>query len=183
MDHYLDIKLQPDAEMRENELLNKVYAKFHKALFDLKANDIGISFPEYQLKLGKILRIHSIKERLTQLQTTNWLGGLSGYCDVGEVRFVPANVRYRTISRKQTNMSSSKLKRLVNRGNILPHEMKNYRAKMFQNGLINPFFELESCSNGHKHRRYIEFGELTDTPIMGKFDYFGLSKFATVPNF
>ena len=42
---------------------------------------------------------------------------------------------------------------------------------------------LTSGSSGHKHRRYIEFGELLTQPISGNFDQFGLSKTATVPWF
>jgi len=34
MNHHIDIKINPDAEMRENVLLNKVYTKFHKRLSD-----------------------------------------------------------------------------------------------------------------------------------------------------
>ena len=34
MKHFIEIKIKPDAEMRENVLLNKVYTKFHKRLFD-----------------------------------------------------------------------------------------------------------------------------------------------------
>jgi len=52
-----------------------------------------------------------------------------------------------------------------------------------QNGIDNPYLELESASNDNKHRRYISFGELSDTPISGEFDTFGLSKTATVPWF
>jgi len=54
---------------------------------------------------------------------------------------------------------------------------------MFTQGLDNPYLELESGSNGHKHRRYIQFGELLDAPVKGEFDQFGLSKVATVPWF
>jgi CRISPR-associated endonuclease Csy4 len=43
MNRYLDVKIKPDAEMPENWLLNKVYTKLHKAIFDLLATDIGIS--------------------------------------------------------------------------------------------------------------------------------------------
>ena len=47
---------------------------------------------------------------------------------------------------------------------------------MFTQSLDNPYFELESSSNGHKHRRFIELGSLAETSIEGKFDQFGLSK-------
>lgn len=183
MDHYIDIQIQPDAEIRENELLNKVYTKFHKALFTLRANDIGVSFPQYRIKLGKNLRIHSTKARLDELQQLNWLGGLRGYCNVSEVQAIPDKVQYRTVSRIQPTMSPSKFKRLIKRKTITESNFKHYKAKMFEKGLDNPYLEIESASNGHHHRRYIKFGELTETPTLSYFNHFGLSKTATIPWF
>ena len=183
MNHYINILINPDEEMRENVLLNKVYTKFHKALFTLDTTEIGISFPNYQIKLGNVIRIHSAENSLLKLQSTNWLGGLVGYCNVSQIKVIPEKVVYRTISRKQSNMTESKLRRLIKRGSISPEEAKEYRAKMFQEGLDNPYVELESSSNGHKYRRYIAFSELSDTPKLGEFDQFGLSKEATIPWF
>ena len=183
MDHYIDIRILPDAEMRENVLLNKVYTKFHKALCTLDADDIGISFPEYKIKLGRGLRIHGKAERLAELQKLQWLGGLSGYCSISEIKSVPEDASYRVISRIQTTMSLSKYRRLLARGTITEQEQKQYKAKMFQKGLDNPFLELESASTGKKYRRYINFSDLIDTPVEGVFDKFGLSKKATVPFF
>ena len=183
MDYYIDIQIQPDAEMRENVLLNKVYTKFHKALFTLQSNDIGVSFPEYRITLGRTLRIHAAENRLLELQQLNWIGGLSGYCKVSAIQTIPDNVSYRTVSRIQTNMSKEKLRRLIKRGSISQEEMKQYKAKMFQQGLDNAYFELESTSNNQKYRRYIEFGELKNQKTTGLFDSFGLSKEATIPCF
>jgi len=183
MNHYLDIRLRPDAEMRENVLLNKVYTKLHKALFALRSTDIGVSFPKYRVKLGGVLRIHGTRDRLMALQTMNWLGGLIGYCDVSDITPVPEQAKFRTVSRKQSNMTESKSRRLIKRGTLSPEEVKGYKAKMFAQGLDNPYLELESRSNGHKHRRYIQFGELLDVQAEGEFDQFGLSKAATVPWF
>ena len=183
MDHYIDIALKPDAEMRENVLMNKVYTKLHKALFDLKNNRIGVSFPEYRIKLGKLIRIHGDQAMLNDLQGLNWLGGLSGYCKVSDIVKVPENTKHRVISRKQANMTEAKLRRLIKRGTIKPEEIKAYKAKMFSQGLDHAFLELDSDSNGHHHRRFIQFGDLLDQPIKGDFDSFGLSKQATVPWF
>jgi len=183
MDHYIDIVLKPDAEMRENVLMNKVYTKFHKALVTLRSASIGVSFPRYRIKLGNILRIHGNTASLNDIQGIDWLGGLIGYCEVSESMCVPENTKYRAISRKQSNMTMAKLDRLIKRGSIVPDEIKTYKAKMFGQGLDNPYVELESCSNGHKHRRFIAFGKLVDEPIAGKFSPFGLSKIATVPWF
>lgn len=117
------------------------------------------------------------------MQSSHWLGGLNGYCEVSPIRSVPESVQYRTISRVQSNMTEAKLRRLIKRGSISPDEAKAYKAKMFQKGLDNPYLELDSKSNGHKHRRYLKFGELNSEPVAGKFDQFGLSKIATVPWF
>ncbi len=183
MDSYLNITVLPDEEMSENLLFNKLYSKFHKALCDLQANDIGVSFPEFQIKPGRVLRLHSRATRLHQLQQLNWLGGLLGYCKVSEIQTTPSPVQYRVISRIQSTMTQSKLNRLIKRGSIEPEKVRDYKAKMFSKGLDNPYLELESTSNGHKHRRYIAFGELLNEPVSGTFDHFGLSKQATIPWF
>jgi len=39
----------PKKEIRENVLLNQVYTTFHKRLYDLKSDNIAVSFPEYRL--------------------------------------------------------------------------------------------------------------------------------------
>ncbi|KID56007.1 CRISPR-associated protein Csy4 [Pseudoalteromonas luteoviolacea] len=183
MDSYIEITIKPDTEMRENVLLNKVYTKLHKALFTLKSDCIGVSFPNYQVKLGRVMRIHSNDAMLHDLTGLNWLGGLVGYCDVSDIQAVPSGCEYRTVSRIQSTMSHSKLKRLIKRGSISDEQVKSYKAKMFTKGFDNPYFELESGSNGHKHRRYLQFSEIKKSPVQGCFDQFGLSKSATVPWF
>ena len=70
------------------------------------------------MKLGGTIRIHGTKAKLAELQATNWLGGLSGYCHISEIQAIPADVMYRTVSRKQANMSESKLRRLNWKGFI-----------------------------------------------------------------
>lgn len=183
MDYYLDIKMMPDEEVPIYFIRNNVYTKLHKRLCDLTSTNIGISFPEYKVMLGKFLRLHGTKQRLQTIQSEDWLGGLTGYCHVSSIQQIPEQVSYRTVSRIQMNMSSSKLRRLIKRGSIKPDELKHYNTKMLQKGIDNPFLELESTSNGHKHRRYLSFGKLQDNAITGEFDQFGLSKTATVPWF
>lgn len=183
MDYYIDILIKPDSEMRLNVLLNTIYTKLHKALFDFNSKKIGVSFPKYNITLGNTLRIHGDEVALHDLQSLNWIGGMSGYYIVSEIKPIPSDAKFRIVSRKQATMSQSKLKRLIKRGSITENEIKQYKAKMFSKGLDNPYVELISSSNGHKHRRYIEFGKILDEPISGKFDTFGLSKTATIPWF
>jgi CRISPR-associated endonuclease Csy4 len=183
MDFYIDIQLKPNAEMPINRLLNVMYTKFHRALHDLKSNSIGVSFPAYNVLLGNKLRIHGSAANLAAIQQLNWIGGLISYCEVSQLLVVPPNHTHRTVSRKQSTMSKAKLNRLLKRGSIAKQGAKQYKTKMFTNGLDNPYLVLVSGSSGHKHRRYIEFGELVTQRIIGEFDHFGLSKTATVPWF
>lgn len=184
MDHYIDIKLLPDAELSETFLMNKVYAKLHKALDDLTSDSIGVSFPKYNVVLGSVIRVHGTKENLEQLNGLNWLARLADYCDSSPVKLVPENIEgYRNVSRVQTNMSPSKLRRLLKRNTIRPNEIEQYEEKMLSKGLKNPYVELDSSSNGNKYRRYFQFGALGDTNVAGVFDQFGLSKTATIPWF
>ncbi len=193
MKYYLDIKIVPDAEVPIYFIRNKVYSKLHKALSSLKPTDIGVRFPKYKIKLGDVVRLHGTDKNLTVLQSTNWLGGLNGYCEVSEIQSIPDQiVGYRVISRKQATMNLKKLEKRVQyqkeqgvlktQDEITDYE-KQYKAKMYATGLDNPYLEIESSSNGHKHRRYIQFGEVVEQEVKGKYDTFGLSKTATVPWF
>ena len=183
MTHYIDIRLNPKKEIRENVLLNQLYTAFHKRLYDLKSNTIAVSFPEYRLKLGRLFRIHGSAEALEKLQSKEWLGKQEEYCKVSIIKVVPDEVKHRTISRVQQNMTEAKLRRLIKRGTIPQEDIKKYRIKMFQGGLDNPYVELISMSNGQLHRRFIEFGELQENETKGEFDLFGLSKVSTIPWF
>lgn len=183
MTHYIDINLNPKKEIRENVLLNQVYSSFHKRLYDLKSNNIGVSFPHYRLKLGKLFRIHGSKEALEKLQAKEWLGKYVEFCKVSEIKTVPTETQHRTVYRIQQNMTEAKLRRLIKRGSIPEEDVKKYRLKMLQGGLDNPYVELVSMSNGKLHRRFIEFGELQNEEEKGEFDLFGLSKVSTIPWF
>ena len=183
MEFYFDIKLTGTSEKPINRLVNAIYTKFHNTLCDMKATDIGVSFPAQKVLLGNIIRIHAAQHTLAALQELGWPGVESGHCQVSSIHAIPERCKHRTISRKQANMSPSKLKRLLTRGSITQQEAKHYKATMFSKGLLHPYVELISGSSGNKYRRYIEFGELQDVPVSGVFDQFGLSKTATVPWF
>ncbi len=193
MTYYQDIELYPDNEIDIAFLRNKVYTKLHKAIFDLSTTNIGISFPQSDKKLGCIIRIHSTQGKLNELQNLNWLGGLSGYCKVGDILPVPDKVDgYLTVSRIRQNMSISKMQKRITHqkatgclktdDDIKAYE-KQYKAKMFKTGLDNPYLELQSTSTGNKYRIYIAFGAIQKQPESGEFNKFGLSPTATVPIF
>ncbi|MDO6592339.1 type I-F CRISPR-associated endoribonuclease Cas6/Csy4 [Neptuniibacter sp. 1_MG-2023] len=183
MDSYIEISLKPDAEMPLNWLLNAIYTKLHKALVDARSRDLGVSFPKAKVTLGNVLRLHGKATALERFSSLDWLGGMAGYCTFSPIQPVPDTAQYRTVRRKQSTMTQSKLNRLIKRGSISQEQVKEYRAIIFTKGLDNPYIELKSATNGHSYRRYIEFGPLLDHPVEGDFDKFGLSKTATIPWF
>jgi CRISPR-associated endonuclease Csy4 len=183
MNSYIDVTLRPSPELPVNRLMNTVYSNLHKILFDLNSTDIGVSFPDFRVTLGNKLRVHGQSTALEMLEKTIWLGGVNDRCSASEISQIPKECSHRVISRVQSNMTQSKLNRLLKRGSISNEDARKYKAKMFAKGLDAPYLELVSGSNGHKHRRYISFGPLTSQPTEGEFDQFGLSKTATVPWF
>ncbi|WP_444997738.1 type I-F CRISPR-associated endoribonuclease Cas6/Csy4 [Aliikangiella sp. IMCC44359] len=183
MEHYIDIKLNPDAEMREAELTSKIYTKFHKALVTLKTDQVGISFPKVNFKLGLTFRIHGSQSLLNDLNGLGWLGSLKGACEEGDILEVPENIMYRCISSKRSNMSNAKLRRLIARGSLDEEGIKRYKQKMFSQGFDNPYLDLVSASRGQVYRKFFNFGEIRKDSQSGEFDSYGLSKTATVPWF
>jgi len=183
MNHYFNIILLSDSEMSLGVLMNVLCAKLHKVFFDLNMTSIGVSFPKCDKTLGNLLRLHGSESELKKLHDPQWLGGMNGYCKFGEISTVPLSVKYRTISRKQSAMSPAKMRRLQKRGSISEKDLKGYKVKMLSKGMSDPYLDFVSQSNGHRYRRYIQFGELLDAPVQGQFDQFGLSKSATIPWF
>jgi CRISPR-associated endonuclease Csy4 len=183
MNSYIDIVLKPDAELREAELSSKVFTKFHKGLVTLETNQIGISFPKVKVKLGLVYRLHGNEDKLIELQGLNWLGPLIGYCNVSGICPIPDVVQYRNIKERRSNLSSSKLRRLIARGSIDKDGEKRYKIKMLSNSFGNPYLDILSSSTGQVYRKFFNFGEVLAEPIVGTFDSYGLSKSATIPWF
>lgn len=184
MDYYLELRIRPDEEVPLYFLRNKIFTKLHKILHDQKQTSVGISFPGYKVKLGEVIRLHGDKDSLEAIQQSNWLGGLSGYCELSDILLVPDKVEgYRTVSRIQQNQTNAKLNRLIKRNDVSDKDIKNYKTKMFASGLDNPYLELQSKSTGEKYRLYVAFGEMLEKAVEGDFNHFGLSKTATIPWF
>jgi len=183
MDAYIELNLKPDAEMHEAELSSKIFTKFHKALVKLNTNQIGISFPQAHIKLGKVFRIHASTSILNDLQGLDWLGALSGYCHISDTLTVPEHAQFRVISDKKSNLSNAKLRRLIARGSIDKEGEKRYKIKMLSQGFDNPYLDIFSSSTGQVHRKFFEFSDIKDKPVEGVFDSYGLSKAATIPWF
>ncbi|MGO2007181.1 type I-F CRISPR-associated endoribonuclease Cas6/Csy4 [Vreelandella alkaliphila] len=189
MDHYIDIRLRPDPDFPEPMLMGALYNKLHRALFDLEANDIGVSFPGHKhgvraRTLGGHLRLHGPHARLDQLMGADWLTGMRDHTQVSELLAVPEGATHINVARKQFNTGSpSRAKRYAKRHNIAEDEARQIYAKLAERRIELPFVQINSRSTQQRFSLFIEHGKPHENAVAGAFNHYGLSSNATVPWF
>jgi CRISPR-associated endonuclease Csy4 len=201
MDHYVDIRLQPDAEFAPAMLMAALFTKLHKALAAGAHHDIGVSFPQMDVgdaaparasrigahpryALGQVLRLHGTSLALHKLLTTNWLTGMRDHVACGAVLAVPTDARYRVVCRVQAKSSPERLRRRQMRRHGLTAEQAQERIPDSAAETLNlPFLILRSQSTGQTFRLFIRLGPEQATPVPGAFGAYGLSQQTTVPWF
>lgn len=200
MKYFLDITLLPDAEANLGFLWQKVFQQVHIALVDNKIGDnesaVAISIINYGDKdfpLGNQLRLlANTEEALQKFDIHRWLNRLSDYCHVKPIKPVPTDVsQYAGFKRKSVKSIEKKAERRAVHLNKPYDEVLAYLRKENRSEECKlPFINVES----QQTKKRLELGEspfffifiervLTDKPIEGKFDCYGLSKTATVPWF
>ncbi len=183
MDKYIDIKLLPDPEFDEQQLMNALFSKLHRGIGAAAPSKIGVSFPAHGKRLGNHLRIHGALADITKLMEQTWLQGMKDYCQISEVQNVPNDVKYRTVKRVQAKSAHNKRERSIRKGWLTPEEALVRIPETQQRKLKQPFIQMKSLSNKNPMRVYIEHGSLRDTPSDGTFNAYGLSSEATIPWF
>lgn len=183
MNYYIDIEVLPDLEIGAQHLLNNVFAKCHRVISQHGEGNVGVSFPQYKKMLGHILRLHGSATDLNRLMALNWLAGLKDYCQCSAVAEVPANARYRTVSRYQRKSAHNKRKRSIAKGWLTQEQAMEAIPDTQQHNITYPFIALKSLSNHNPMRIYIKLGELQNEPHNGTFGSYGLSSKTTIPWF
>ncbi|MBT2785775.1 MULTISPECIES: type I-F CRISPR-associated endoribonuclease Cas6/Csy4 [unclassified Halomonas] len=189
MDHYIDIRLRPDPDFAPAMLMGALYNKLHRALFDLQAEDVGISFPCYKhgvraRTLGNHFRLHGTQTRLQQLMSADWLTGMRDHAQASEVLAVPAGAQHINVARKQFNTGSpSRAKRYAKRHDISEEEAQQIYAKLAERRIELPFVQINSRSTQQRFSLFIEHGKPAASATEGTFSHYGLSPNATVPWF
>ena len=189
MDHYLEIRLRPDPEFPASMLMNALYSKLHRALFDLQADDIGVSLPDHKTGVrartpGDRLRLHAQQSRLEQLMALPWLAGMRDHVELADIAPVPAEVSHRRVVRRQFNTGGpSRLKRYARRHDISEEEARQCMSAPAERKISLPFVQVNSRSSGQRFALFIEHGQPQAAPVTGRFNHYGLSREATVPWF
>ncbi|MFM4815142.1 type I-F CRISPR-associated endoribonuclease Cas6/Csy4 [Aeromonas veronii] len=183
MDHYLDIRVLPDPEFGQVELLNALYAKLHRVLPSLTKGRVGVSFPGYKRTLGDCLRLHGSLADLLNLTEVNWLQGMRDYIHIGELATVPEGACFRVVRRVNAKSARNKRRRSVAKGWLTEEEALIRIPETQQKVMTLPYAEMHSLSTGSRMRLYIEHGPLLDMPVVGEFNAYGLSATVTIPWF
>ncbi len=183
MDHYIDITVLPDPEFKATVLMNALYAKYHRVLGQVAKGNVGVSFPLHKKTLGEVLRLHGNQEQLKAIMANSWLKGLRDYTSVSKVQRIPSTVEYRTVARISRKSPENKRKRSIKKGWLTPEEAQTHIKDEPDFMIELPFAQLTSLSNKNIYKVFIEHGELTETPVTGLYNAYGLSKTATVPWF
>ncbi|MGJ8521952.1 CRISPR-associated endonuclease Cas6f/Csy4 [Carnimonas sp. R-84981] len=189
MDHYLDIRILEDPEFSSHLLMGALVGKLHRTLFDLDAEDIGVSFPEHRVginkrTMGNLLRVHGIDDRLDQLFNSSWLTGMRDHIALGAVDVVPEQAKHRIVSRRQFNTGSpSRARRLAKRHGLELAEAQRRLDECTSRKIELPFVSLNSRSTAQRFALFIEHGALQSQAVSGHFNHYGLSSNATIPWF
>ena len=185
--HYIDITLQPDPEFSPAHLLGALVAKLHRALVQLEASDIGISFPHYSLRprsLGAMLRLHGSEAALRRLMDQPWLQGMRDHMRLTEVRAVPLNAGLCLVQRRQfkTNAERLRRRRMQRKG-----ESAEQAAKAIPDSIERtpdlPYVQLRSASTGEPFRLFIDQKPVQTSTEAQNFNTYGVSLGAAVPWF
>ncbi|WP_299314227.1 type I-F CRISPR-associated endoribonuclease Cas6/Csy4 [uncultured Halomonas sp.] len=188
MDWYADLHVASAGALPPHRAIGELFGDLHRALYDLSADDVGISLPEHRSgpdrTPGGCLRLHSSKERLTALLRGGLLAKHLGVVECGGVQPVPAGAKHRVVRRRQFNTGGpSRARRYARRHGVSLVEASRIYSRLAARALETPFLKVASRSTGQAFSLFIEHDDLQDAPVPGAFSLYGLSRGATVPWF
>jgi len=185
--HFIDIRLLPDPEFAQAHLLGALYAKLHRALVQLDANNIGVSFPQYRLQprnLGEVLRLHGTEIALQRLLATDWLRGMRDHTELASIAAVPSGVEHRRLQRRQfkTNVERLRRRRARRKSETMEQAKEAIPDEVEQQPDL-PYVRLRSGSTAQAFCLFLALSKPQAEAMEGEFNAYGLSSSATVPWF
>lgn len=184
--HYIELKLIPQTELTQSQVMSFVMQGIHQVLPDYKGQ-VGISFPYYSQAstLGGVVRLFGSEVECCQLLQDLQRSELQNYVLISSVDKIPNEItQYACFNREQTKGESSirrSKKRLELQGKWSPQVEDSMRLKWLT-PLSLPHVHLKSSST---KQRFVLFIKQNKTAQFkeGSFNAYGLSAEATVPLF
>lgn len=185
--HYIDITLLPDPEFSQQHLLGALVAKLHRALVQLRADDIGISFPQYSLRprtLGAVLRLHGSNAALQRLMEQPWLQGMRDHVQCTQLALVPDGAVPCLVQRRQFKTSPDRLRRrrMRRKGETMEQATSAIPDSVERSPKL-PFVQLRSASTAQPFCLFVEQGLAGADTVPGRFNTYGLSLGSAIPWF
>lgn len=184
MDHYQDIQLLADPEFGAPQLMNALFAKLHRTLVQRQSEDIGVSFPGLHRKgTGTVLRLHGSTSALQALSEQPWLAGMRDHVTVADIAEVPATAGHQVVRRVQAKSNPERLRRRqMKRQGWTAEQALAAIPDHVAETLKLPFLTIRSQSTGQTFHLFID-QHTVDQPMPGKFNAYGLSTSASLPQF
>jgi CRISPR-associated endonuclease Csy4 len=187
MNTYFDIRLLPDPDFSSTILMNSLFNRVHQTLAAHDAENIGISFPDWEqsgVTLGTRLRMHGKSADLEKIIQPGWMAGLQDHATFGAIAQVPTDATHRVVRRVQAKSNPEReRRRLILRKNISAEAARQIIPDSAAKRLSLPYLVLTSRSTGQKFRLFVEHLPLQEHAVEGRFGTYGLSPTATVPWF
>lgn len=185
--HYLDLTVVPDPETGAPQLLGALFGRLHQALVQLRASDIGASFPRYSRNprgLGNVLRLHGSQSALQRLMDIDWLKGVRDHVRMTDISSVPDTAEHRTVTRKQFKTSVERLRRrrMKRQGETAEQAAQAIPSTVERKPDL-PFIHMRSQSTMQGFHLFIAMGPPQPGPVTGPFNTYGLGGKATIPWF
>jgi CRISPR-associated endonuclease Csy4 len=185
--HYIDITLLPDAEFAQAHLLGALMAKLHRALVQLRSDDIGVSFPQYSVRprsLGGALRLHGSETGLLRLMAQPWLHGMRDHVRSTQPATVPPGATQLIVQRRQFKTSVDRLRRRrMRRKGETPAQAAAAIPSSIERRPHLPYLLLRSASTSQPFCLFIDQTQNGVEAMLGTFNSYGLSLGASVPYF
>ncbi|WP_353661858.1 type I-F CRISPR-associated endoribonuclease Cas6/Csy4 [Hydrogenimonas sp. SS33] len=195
MRYYREIHLSGEMEIALGFIWRKLYEQLHRSLVDISDAEgkvsVGFSFPRYdkdRFPLGDRLRIFSPeKNMLDEMKLDKRLIAMNDYLQLSEIYETPENSGFAIFRRRQFKTNPKRLaRRYAKRHNISIEESEKRYQNFKEEEIIKrnqlAFINFHSSSTGQRIRIFIEKIDKSEE-MGGKFNTFGLSREATVPEF
>ena len=185
--HYFDITLRPDPEFSHAHLLGALVSKLHRALVQLRASDIGISFPRHGLRprtLGDVLRLHGTETALQRLMAQPWLQGMRDHVQLTVLSPAPLDAPRWLVQRRQFKTSVDRLRRrrMLRKEETLEQAIAAIPDSVERSPKL-PFVQLRSTSTGQPFCLFVDQGLAQVDAVPDHFNTYGLSLGSTIPWF
>jgi len=171
---YVELRLREVAEISQNVAVSIVFGKVHSFIGRNQLSTVGVSFPKiHRSGIGDIIRVFGCQDEMDRLvEFFSKLPNIRNYVQISSVQAVPQTNQSVSYARIQPRSPSS-VRRAIKRGNFISENYKPTEAA---------YVIVKSSSTGQRISLFIR-PQISNSPIGGKFNSYGIGSNSFVPFF